>query len=139
MPTGNFGNVLSGWVARACGMPLERLVIGSNANDILPRLVSGGRMEMRGVVPTLSPSMDIQVSSNLERLLYELSGAIRSARRASWRAFGETGSLMLDSRRPMTLCDLSESTSLDDAATLSATPTRTREAGPCSIPIPRSG
>ena len=74
VPTGNFGNVLSGWVARACGMPLERLVIGSNANDILPRLVAGGRMEMRDVVPTLSPSMDIQVSSNLERLLYELYG-----------------------------------------------------------------
>ena len=74
VPTGNFGNVLSGWVARACGMPLERLVIGSNANDILPRLVAGGRMEMRDVVPTLSPSMDIQVSSNLERLLFELYG-----------------------------------------------------------------
>ena len=74
VPTGNFGNVLSGWVARASGMPLERLVIGSNANDILPRLLESGRLETRGVVHTLSPSMDIQISSNLERLLFELYG-----------------------------------------------------------------
>ena len=74
VPTGNFGNVLSGWVARACGLPVERLVIGSNSNDILPRLLADGRMEARAVVPTLSPSMDIQISSNLERLLFELYG-----------------------------------------------------------------
>ena len=67
-------------------MPLERLVIGSNANDILPRLVESGRLEARGVVPTLSPSMDIQISSNLERLLFELYG--RDPERTATRAGG---------------------------------------------------
>src|SRR3546814_6792952 len=54
------------------GLPIDRLVIGSNANDILTRFFASGEMEMRGVVPTLSPSMDIQVSSNFERLLFDL-------------------------------------------------------------------
>ena len=120
VPTGNFGNVLSGWVARACGMPLERLVIGSNANDILPRLVSGGRMEMRDVVPTLSPSMDIQVSSNLERLLYELYGRDPERTASELARFGESGSLTLAGGALDALRELFEATSLDDAATLAA-------------------
>ena len=81
-------------------MPLERLVIGSNANDILPRLVESGRLEARGVVPTLSPSMDIQISSNLERLLFELYGRDPERTARELAAFGETGSLTLDSDRP---------------------------------------
>ena len=73
VPTGNFGNVLSGWVARRMGLPIERLVIGSNRNDILSRFLHSGIMATSVVVPTLSPSMDIQVSSNFERLLFELN------------------------------------------------------------------
>jgi len=120
VPTGNFGNVLSGWVARASGMPLERLVIGSNANDILPRLVSGGRMEMRDVVPTLSPSMDIQVSSNLERLLYELYGRDPERTASELARFAESGSLTLAGGPLDALHELFEAASLDDAATLAA-------------------
>src|SRR4051812_25855496 len=96
VPTGNFGNVLSGWVARACGLPLERLVIGPNANDILPRLLETGRLETRGVVHTLSPSMDIQISSNLERLLFDLYGRDGERTERELSAFAETGSLALD-------------------------------------------
>jgi threonine synthase len=120
VPTGNFGNVLSGWVARACGMPLERLVIGSNANDILPRLVADGRMEMRDVVATLSPSMDIQVSSNLERLLFELYGRDPERTASELARFAETGALTLAGGALDALRDLFEATSLDDAATLAA-------------------
>ena len=120
VPTGNFGNVLSGWVARACGMPLERLVIGSNANDILPRLVAGGRMEMRDVVPTLSPSMDIQVSSNLERLLFELYGRDPERTAAELSGFAQSGTLALDAPALAALRELFEATSLDDDATLAA-------------------
>jgi len=72
VPTGNFGNVYAAYAALQMGLPIERLVIGSNANDILTRFFATGEMAMRGVVPTLSPSMDIQVSSNFERLLFDL-------------------------------------------------------------------
>jgi len=71
VPTGNFGNILAGWAAKQMGLPVERLVVASNRNDILTRFFGTGTMEIRGVVPTSSPSMDIQVSSNLERLLFE--------------------------------------------------------------------
>jgi threonine synthase len=120
VPTGNFGNVLSGWVAHACGMPLERLVIGSNANDILPRLLTGGSMEMRDVVPTLSPSMDIQVSSNLERLLFELYGRDPERTETELTGFARSGALALDAQAQEALRERFEAASLDDAATLEA-------------------
>ena len=72
VPTGNFGNVLAAWAARRMGLPVARLVVASNRNDILARFLAGNDMSMRGVEPSLSPSMDIQVSSNFERLLFEL-------------------------------------------------------------------
>jgi threonine synthase len=74
VPTGNFGNVLAGWIAREMGSPIRGFVLASNTNDILTRFVNDGDMTARDVVPTLSPSMDIQVSSNFERLLFEMNG-----------------------------------------------------------------
>ena len=74
VPTGNFGNILAGWVAKRMGLPIDRLVVASNRNDILTRFFTTGTMEVTEVVPTTSPSMDIQVSSNLERLLFEVIG-----------------------------------------------------------------
>ena len=74
VPTGNFGNILAGWAAKQMGLPIERLVVASNRNDILTRFFSTGTMEITEVIPTTSPSMDIQVSSNLERLLFEAMG-----------------------------------------------------------------
>jgi len=71
VPTGNFGDVLAGFVAKRMGLPIERLMVATNANDILDRALASGRYEIRGVTPTTSPSMDIQVSSNFERLLFE--------------------------------------------------------------------
>jgi threonine synthase len=120
VPTGNFGNVLSGWVARASGMPLERLVIGSNANDILPRLLESGRLETRGVVHTLSPSMDIQISSNLERLLFELFGRDPERTASELSGFVRTGALTLDAAALASLRELFEAVSLDDEATIGA-------------------
>jgi threonine synthase len=72
VPSGNFGNILAGWYARRMGAPIERLVIASNTNDVLTRWVETGDLVAHEVVPTLSPAMDIQVSSNLERLLFDL-------------------------------------------------------------------
>src|SRR5204862_4101145 len=74
VPTGNFGNVYAGHLARAMGLPIERLVIGTNANDILARYGATGEMTIGPVGASLSPSIDIQVASNFERLLFELKG-----------------------------------------------------------------
>ncbi len=73
VPTGNFGDIFAGYAAKRMGLPIERLVIASNVNDILPRTLSCGAYEMRDVVATTSPSMDIQISSNFERYLFEAS------------------------------------------------------------------
>jgi threonine synthase len=74
VPTGNFGDIFAGYVAKRMGLPIERLVIATNANDILTRALETGRYELRPVSATTSPSMDIQVSSNFERLLFEVCG-----------------------------------------------------------------
>ena len=72
VPTGNFGNVFAGYAARKMGLPINRLIIGSNSNDILTRFFASGQMKQRGINATISPSMDIQISSNFERYLFEL-------------------------------------------------------------------
>ena len=74
VPTGNFGDIFAGYCAKAMGLPIDRLIIATNANDILRRTMDSGRYEMDGVAPTISPSMDIQISSNFERLLFESAG-----------------------------------------------------------------
>jgi threonine synthase len=74
VPSGNFGNVLSGHVARRLGLPVERLVVGTNRNDTLTRFLATGVLERREVHATTSPAMDVSVPSNLERLLFELLG-----------------------------------------------------------------
>jgi len=74
VPTGNFGDILAGWIAKRMGLPIERLAIATNENDILVRALETGSYETRGVHHTQSPSMDIQVSSNFERLLFEKNG-----------------------------------------------------------------
>jgi threonine synthase len=74
VPTGNFGDVFAGYVAMRMGLPIERLVVATNVNDILVRTLQTGTYEVRGVTATASPSMDIQVSSNFERLLFDAYG-----------------------------------------------------------------
>ena len=91
VPTGNFGDIFAGYVARRMGLPIERLVIGSNVNDILPRTVATGVYEKRGVTPTTSPSMDIEVSSNFERYLFEAQGRDSALIRAQMAALAQSG------------------------------------------------
>jgi threonine synthase len=74
VPTGNFGDVYAGYVAARMGLPVDRLVVATNTNDILARTFATGTYEIRDVVATTSPSMDIQVSSNFERLLFDATG-----------------------------------------------------------------
>ncbi len=74
VPTGNFGDIFAGYVAKRMGLPVDQLVIATNRNDILHRCLSGNRYEKHPLVHTLSPSMDIMISSNFERMLFELYG-----------------------------------------------------------------
>jgi threonine synthase len=74
VPTGNFGNVYAAYVARRMGLPIHNLTIATNRNDIITRFFESGEMKVGGVEPSLSPSMDIQVSSNFERYLFDLLG-----------------------------------------------------------------
>jgi len=79
VPTGNFGDIFAGYIARAMGLPIDELVIATNQNDILDRALKSGAYETNGVKPSISPSMDIQVSSNFERALFDAYGRDGSA------------------------------------------------------------
>jgi len=92
VPTGNFGNVLSGWIAKNMGANIRHLIVASNSNDILTRFFETHHMTVSGVHPTLSPSMDIQVSSNFERQLFEMNernGARTSEQLVQFRTSGD--------------------------------------------------
>jgi threonine synthase len=95
VPTGNFGNVYAGYAARAIGLPIAQLIVGANRNDILARFFAANDMSIRPVEPSLSPSMDIQVSSNFERLLFDLLDRSGAAVTAAIAAFRATGRLAL--------------------------------------------
>lgn len=96
VPTGNFGDILAGWVAKRMGLPIERLMIGTNANDILARALGSGSYEIRGVQATASPSMDIQISSNFERLLFEAYGRDGAAVRRLMAGLQQSRSFLID-------------------------------------------
>jgi threonine synthase len=112
VPSGNFGNIFAGWVAEQMGAPIGQLVIGSNRNDILSRWVADGSMVAEAVVPTLSPAMDIQVSSNHERLLFELTGRDGAATAELLTRFRGVGSI----EAPRT--DRFDAATVDDDETL---------------------
>ena len=95
VPTGNFGDVLAGYYAKRMGLPVERLIVATNENDILARALASGRYEPRGVKATQSPSMDIQVSSNFERLLFEAVDRDAAALRALMADFARDGSFAI--------------------------------------------
>jgi threonine synthase len=96
VPTGNFGNVLSGWIAKQMGAPIRHLIVASNENDILTRFFASQSMDVTGVNPTLSPSMDIQVSSNFERLLFEMNNRDGAMTAAQLSRFRDRGSLSVE-------------------------------------------
>lgn len=112
VPSGNFGNIFSGWIAERMGLPIDQLVIASNSNDILTRWAVDGSLVAQPVVPTYSPSMDIQVSSNHERLLFELSGRDGAHTADLLTRFRGIGSVEAPHN------DRFDAASLDDAATL---------------------
>ena len=119
VPTGNFGNVLSGWIAKRMGAPIDRLVVASNANDILTRFFQHNDMSTAPVVPSLSPSMDIQVSSNFERLLFEMNDRDGGATAEQLQRFRASGRLTVEpDQRAEFLEHTFLSARVDDAGTL---------------------
>lgn len=96
VPTGNFGDVFAGYVATQMGLPVERLIVATNVNDILHRALSEGDYSAGTVTPTAAPSMDIQVSSNFERLLFDLEGRDGAKTAARMKAFEETRNMQID-------------------------------------------
>lgn len=129
VPTGNFGNIFAGWVARRTGLPVSQLVVGSNRNDILTRFLYSGIMHVTTVVPTLSPSMDIQVSSNFERLLYELNHADGGLTAEQMRHFRATGSLSVEPDQYEAVCELFTGARFDDDDTMAVIAQVHRETG----------
>lgn len=96
VPTGNFGDIFAGYAAMEMGLPVEKLIVATNVNDILARTLETGRYEKRGVTPTISPSMDIQVSSNFERLLAEVCDRDGVAVRRMMNQLTQSGSFSID-------------------------------------------
>ncbi len=96
VPTGNFGDIFAGYAAKRMGLPIERLVIATNDNDILARTLSSGEYRTTGVVATTSPSMDIQVSSNFERLLFEASARDAGTVRRYMAGLKQSGAFAID-------------------------------------------
>jgi threonine synthase len=118
VPTGNFGNVYAGYVAQSMGLPVEKLLVATNRNDILHRFFVSGRMKMEGVTPTVSPSMDIQISSNFERLLFDLFGRMPKAVEQTMAHFRKAGPFHLDDSVMTGVRKLFGSGRLDDNQTI---------------------
>ncbi len=113
--TGNFGNVFAAYSAARMGLPVEKLVVATNVNDILHRTLSSGRYELRGVTATTSPSMDIQVSSNFERLLFETENRDPEAVRRLMAGLSQSGAFTLRAEALAGLTPLFASGACDDA------------------------
>ncbi|MBV8793052.1 MAG: threonine synthase [Pseudolabrys sp.] len=134
VPTGNFGDVYAGYVASKMGLVIDRLMVATNVNDILARTFATGTYEVRDVIPTTSPSMDIQVSSNFERLLFDVGGRDATAVRALMgslsqsRRFAVSASTLKELRRQFSAARADED---EVAATMRAT---LHESGYCVDP-----
>ncbi len=118
VPTGNFGNVLAAYGAKRMGLPVARMVVATNRNDIMARTVATGRMALEAVAPTVSPSMDVQVSSNFERLVFELTGRDGKATAAMMAEFRASGRLDFPQGIREGLAADFEAGATDEAATL---------------------
>ncbi len=120
VPSGNFGNAYAGYAAKQMGLPISHFVIAANSNDILARFFEQGAMTMTGVVATYSPSMDIQVSSNFERLLFDMYGRDGKALADAMTAFRSTGTLKVGANALGGVRELFDAGRVDEPGTLAA-------------------
>src|SRR5687767_6740922 len=129
VPTGNFGDVFAGYVAQRMGLPIDRLVVATNVNDILARTLATGSYELREVVATSSPSMDIQVSSNFERILFEAGGRDDKSIRAMMGSLAQSRRFALPGGTLSVLRGLFAANRADEHETAAAIRTALRETG----------
>ncbi|TAJ36435.1 MAG: threonine synthase [Reyranella sp.] len=120
VPSGNFGNVYAGYAAKRMGLPISHFVIGTNSNDILARFFESGTMTTTEVVPTYSPSMDIQISSNFERLLFDLYDRNGATLADAMTAFRSTGTLKVGANALAGVRELFDAGRVDEPGTLAA-------------------
>ena len=118
VPTGNFGNILAGWMAQKIGLPISKLICGSNQNDILTRFFNNGLMERKNVLPSYSPSMDIQVSSNFERLLYEINDRDTNKVKQQMKDFKNTGNFEITKNQLININKLFSAHMISDDETI---------------------
>jgi threonine synthase len=118
VPTGNFGDILAGYLAQRMGLPVDRLILATNENDILSRFFNSGVYSMAQVVPTISPSMDIQIASNFERYLYYRVGEDPARLNALMEEFSENGALAVKLNENGRVDELFAAGRGDTAATL---------------------
>ena len=118
VPTGNFGNIFAGYGAVQMGVPIDQLIVASNRNDILPRFFDSGDMVAAPVAPSLSPSMDIQVSSNFERLLFDMYGRDPKTAREAIETFRTTGTMTVTENAMADARKLFDADRLDDDGTV---------------------
>ncbi|UXN02409.1 threonine synthase [Bartonella sp. HY406] len=120
VPTGNFGDIFAGFVASRMGLPIAKLVIATNDNDILARTLKTGVYETKGIIHTTSPSMDIQVSSNFERLLFESNGRDAPAIKRQMDSLKQSGAFTLEEKQMQAISALfaAGSSTMPETATL---------------------
>ena len=118
VPTGNFGNIFAGWMAKKMGLPIKRLILATNANDILSRFIDSGIYTTSKAQPTLSPSMDIQLASNFERYLYFLNDCDSRKLKEMMSVFTGSGSLKIDESLLKRVQEDFGAARVDDQATL---------------------
>ena len=118
VPTGNFGDIFAGYLAKRMGLPVEHLVIGTNANDILHRCISGNDYRSEPLVHSVSPSMDIMISSNFERMLFDLHDRDGGAIQQLMSTFADQGEFHLDENVLRRAQGIFRSHRLDDAGTI---------------------
>ena len=129
VPTGNFGNIFAAYAATRCGLPVAKLAIASNRNDVLTRFFESGRMKADAVQSSLSPSMDIQVSSNFERLLFDLCAQSGAEVRWLMNEMREKGEFSLSPAQLAMARHLFTAARVDDNATLATIAAVYKESG----------
>ncbi len=129
VPTGNFGDVFAGYCAREMGLPIDQLIVATNRNDILARFFQTGAYRKGGVHPTMSPSMDIQVSSNFERLLFDMEARDGSRVRALMAALDQSGEFEVGEQALTDAAKLFDGEAVSEDETLQEISSVTRQTG----------
>ncbi len=118
VPTGNFGDAYAGFAAKTMGLPIERILVATNGNDIMARALETGHYRRGEAVATQSPAMDIQVASNFERLFFEASGRDGAATAAAFTSFTSTGSLVIPPEMLASMRELFSGVAISEAQTV---------------------